>query len=276
MSHGIVQSQKTNIKNVHEYPIKKIQYTAPYFGFQNIQTTGKYVRLAIIDSGVPLHKDIPVDIYKSSNFTSSGSSFDVFGHSTSLTGVIAANGKSGIKGLAPEADLYFAKTLLDSDGTGVHEAVIDALLWCIVRDVDIILMSFGSPFEHDGLRDAIRKVNKSGISMFAAGGNCTSRTRDMDFPARYDEVFSVGYSNKISSNEVIKHAGKSKGIIFPSQEFETTFVDSRFVTVSGSSLCAAAVAGIGVLSYHYLRSKGFDIKNPQVLYNEIGRLAIKE
>lgn len=274
--HGVIHSQKTNIKNVHDYPLKKIQYTPPYFGFQNIQTTGKYVRLAIIDSGVPIHKDIAVDLYKSSNFTSSGSVFDVFGHSTSLTGVIAANGKNGIKGLSTEVDLYFAKTLLDSDGSGVHEAVIEALLWCIVREVDIVLMSFGSRFEHDGLKDAIRKVSKSGIAMFAAGGNCTARTKDMDFPARYDEVFSVGYSNKISSNEVIKHAGKSKGIILPSQEFETTFVDSKFATVAGSSLCAAAVAGIGVLSHHYLRSRGFDIKNPQVLYNEVGRLATKD
>lgn len=276
MSHGAIQSRKTNIKNVHDYPAKKIQYTTPYFGFQNIQATGKYVRLAIIDSGVPMHKDIAADVYKSSNFTSSGSVFDVFGHSTSLAGVIAANGKSGIKGLAPETDLYFAKTLLDADGTGVHEAVIDALLWCIVREVDIVLMSFGSQFEHDGLRDAIRKVNRSGISMFAAGGNCTSRTKDMDFPARYDEVFSVGYSNNINSNEVIKHAGKTKGVILPSQDFETTFVDSKFATVAGSSLCAAAVAGIGVLSYHYLRGKGFDIKNPQILYNEIGRLSSKD
>lgn len=220
-----------------------------------------------------MHKDIAVDVYKSSNFTSSGSVFDVFGHSTSLAGVIAANGKSGIKGLAPETDLYFAKTLLDSDGTGVHEAVIDALLWCIVREVDIVLMSFGSQFEHDGLRDAIRKVNRSGISMFAAGGNCTSRTKDMDFPARYDEVFSIGCSNSISHNEVISSNNTAKGMIVPFREFETTFVDSKYVTVSGSSFSAAAVAGVGILAFQKLRKKGINTKNPQVLYNEIAKLA---
>jgi hypothetical protein len=66
MLHGVIQSQKANIKNVHDYPVKKINYTTPYFGFRDVQATGKYVRLAIIDSGVPVHKDIAVDVYKSS------------------------------------------------------------------------------------------------------------------------------------------------------------------------------------------------------------------
>lgn len=263
------------MKNIRDFPAKKIKYTPSYFGFQDINASGKYVRLAIIDSGLPIHKNIKTDAHKSANFTISGSVFDVFGHSTCLAGIIVSDGKNSTQGLAVDTDLYFAKTLLDADGSGNHEQIIQALLWCIVRDVDIVLMSFGCQAEHDGLRDAIKKVNRSGIAMFAAGGNCTSRTKDMDFPAKYDEVFSVGYSNNISRNEVITHLGRSKGIILPNQEFQTTFVDSKFAIATGSSLCAAAIAGIGVLTYQSMRSKGFDMKNPQILYNEIGRLASK-
>ena len=221
-------------------------------------------------------EDIKTDLFKSVNLTESGSVYDVFGHSTALAGIIAANGNKGIKGFAVNTDLYFAKSLADSDGDGNFDAIIKGILWAITRDVDIILMSFGCQTEHSGLRDAIKKCYRSGISMFAAGGNCTNRTKDVDFPARYDEVFSVGYSNNISGTEVITAGGNAKGIILPAQDFETTFADSKFAILTGSSLCAAAVAGIGVLAFQDLRHKGYDIKNPQVLYNEIGRLAARE
>jgi subtilisin family serine protease len=232
--------------------------------------------LSIIDSGLPLHKDIATDTFKAQNFTSSGSVYDVFGHSTAVAGIIAAKGSGGIKGLAPESDLYFAKALDDGEGNGDYESVIKAILWSIGREVDIILMSFGSPTEHGGLKDAIRKAGSLGIPMFAAGGNCTNRTRDVDFPARYDEVFSVGFSNNISRNEVIREGTRATGVILTVSDFETTFADNKFATMNGSSLCAAAVAGIGILAFQRLRREGFNVKNPQILYDEIGRLAVRE
>jgi len=246
------------------------------FGFKDVAGNGKFVRVSIIDSGLPFHKNIIVDEFKSKNFTLSGSVKDVYGHSTALAGIIAANGKDGIKGMATETDLFFAKALLDGDGEGNFDSVIDSLLWSIVRDVDIILMSFGSSNEHEGLRDAIKKVHKKGIAMFAAGGNCTSRTKDVCFPARYDEVFSVGYSNIISSNEFIRVGGKTKGVILPAQDFETTYTGSKFATMAGSSMLTAAVVGVSVLAYQDMRHRGLDVKNPQILYNEIGRLGTKE
>jgi len=275
MENGRFKTKKIELKKVHNQPKRKVNYTPSLFGFKDIYGTGKFVRVCIIDSGVPVHKDILTDDFKSKNFTNSGSVKDVYGHSTSISGIIAANGKNGIKGFAPETDLFYAKSLLDSDGEGDFDSIIQSLLWAIVRDVDIILMSFGSANNHEGLHDAIKKVYKHGISMFAACGNCTIRTKDADFPARYDEVFSVGYSNSINCNEVIKVQGKTKGIILPSQDFETTFVDSKFATMFGSSMCAAVVAGVSVLVFQNMRKNGLDVKNPQALYDEIGYLSCK-
>lgn len=274
MRYGEIYYKKSNVKKIYDYPLKNTIYSPEFFGFRNIVASGKYVRLAIIDSGLPVHKNIKTDIYKSKNFTTTNSIFDTNGHSTALSGIISSDGKGGIKGIATEVDLYFAKALFD-DGSGNHNNVIDALLWSIERDVDIVLMSFGSPSEHQGLKDAIKKVYNSGIAMFAAGGDFSSRTKDVDFPARYDEVFSVGYSNNITTAEIIKYKDNCKGIILPSQDFETTYSNSKFVTIKGSSMCAAAIAGVGVLVHQVSRTKKIDVKNPQIMYNEICKLLDK-
>jgi subtilisin family serine protease len=112
--------------------------------------------------------------------------------------------------------------------------------------------------------------------MFAAAGNCEIKTRDVQYPARYDEVFSIGYSTKFSGIQTIKNNNKFKGLILPKQNFETTYINSQFVEMSGSSINAAIVAGVGILLYQSLRRKGIDVKNPQILYNEIGKFAIKK
>lgn len=244
-------------------------------GFSPISGNGKFVRIAILDSGMPLHTDITVDKYQVENFTKSGSSCDVYGHSTAIAGIIAANGKSGIRGFAPDSDLWFAKCLLDENGEGDFDNVTRAVFWSIVKEVDIIVMAFGSSGEHQGLRDAIKKANRMGISIFAAAGNCTTRTKDADYPARFDEVFSVGYAANISQNEAIMDGNNVKGLVLPNRDFDTTFTDSSFATMRGSSMCVAAIAGIASLVFHNLRRDKKDIKNPQVLYNEIGKLAVK-
>jgi subtilisin len=276
MENGQIKQSKIDAKKIRKSIDKRIQYTSAYFGFENIAGDGKFVRLCVIDSGVPTHGDIRIDIDKTKNFTNSGSVYDVFGHSTAITGIIAANNKRAVTGMAAEADLYFAKAIVDDPQDSKISSVIDALLWCIVRDVDLVLMSFGTNIEHEGLHDAIKKVHRNGIAMIAASGNCTNKTKDVDFPARYDEVFSVGYSNNINYMQPIKNANNYKGLIMPQQSFATTFMNSQFIDMSGSSINAAIVAGLGILAYQSLRRRGIDAKKPQVLYNEIGKLAVKK
>lgn len=268
------KSNKTEIKKVFNTNKNNINYNPSLYNFKNISGNGKYVRLCIIDSGLPNHKDIKVDANKVANFTNSASCYDMFGHSTAVTGIVSANGNNGIKGIAIDTDLYFAKVLLDDSGDGDLNSISKAILWSITREVDIILMAFGASSSSQEVHDSIKKAYNSGISLIAAGGNSSARTKDVDFPARYNEVFSVGYSNKIHKNEIVKVSGKTKGLILPQKEFPTTYTDSKYTTMTGSSLCASFVSGIAVLVFQNLRQKGVNIKDPQNLYNEIGQLSI--
>jgi subtilisin family serine protease len=143
MDYGQIKQSKIDISKVRSKVLRRTQYSASYFGFENIQGDGKHVRLCVIDSGFPSHIDIRCNEDKCKNFTDTENVYDTFGHSTAVTGIIAANNKSAITGLATETDLYFAKIIQDNYSVNTIESVIEAILWSIVRDVDMILMSFG-------------------------------------------------------------------------------------------------------------------------------------
>ena len=142
--------------------------------------------------------------------------------------------------------------------------------------VEIVLMSFGTQNDYKPLQDAVKKVYDHGISMIAAGGNHNTKTRDTDFPARYNEVFSVGYDASVNKNISIKKGNDYKGIVMPKQTYATTYLDSQYIDMQGSSINAAAVAGLAVLVYGDMRRRGLDVKNPQFVYNELAKFATKE
>ena len=276
MAHGQIKQSRIEAKNSRNNITRSYNYAPGFFGFENIVGDGKYVRLCIIDSGLPNHRDIKIDVDKFKNFTNSNNDIDTYGHATALTGIISSRNKKAVYGMAVEADLYFAKTIIDNNTDNKVESVIEAILWAIVRDVDIILMSFGCSEHFDSLHDVIKKANRKGIAMIAAAGNCTNRTKDVDYPARYDEVFSVGYSHNLSSNVAIQKNNMFNGVIMPKQNYETTFLNSGYIDMSGSSINAAAVAGLAVLTYQSLRRKGIDPRKTLLLYNEIGKFVVKK
>jgi hypothetical protein len=276
MSTVQIKHSKIDAEKASKSASKRIVYTSAFFGFEKIAGDGKYVRLAILDSGVPNHTSIVSDIHKTKNFTASGSVYDVYGHASAVSGIIAANNAKQVVGMATKVDLYYGKILQDTDRNNQLQHVVDALLWCLVRDVDIVLMSFGTQYEYEPLQHAIKKLYNSGICMIAASGNHNNKTRDVDFPARYNEVFSVGYDAAINRNIGIKKGSDYKGVVMPKQKYTTTYIDSKYIDIEGSSINAAAVAGLCVLVYADLRRKGLNVKNPQFVYNETARYATKE
>jgi len=275
MAYGQIKQSRIETKSARNLVTRNHQYGAGFFGFENLSGDGKYVRLCIIDSGLPDHVDVKYDESKFRNFTSINVDKDTYGHATAVSGIIGSSNKKAIYGMAVETDLYFAKTIIDNNYDNKIESVVDAILWSVVRDVDIILMSFGCEMHSDGLHDAIKKAHRHGIAMIAAAGNCTQKTKDVDYPARYDEVFSVGYANNISSNYSLKNRNNCTGVVMPRESYETTYKNSQFIKMEGSSINAAAVAGLAVLTHQSLRKKGIDPKKTQLLYNEIGKFVVK-
>ena len=96
--------------------------------YNKLGITGKNVTIAILDSGLAPHPDIPQNrILMFKDFVNQKENvYDDCQHGTHVTGIIASN-KIGI---APETNIIPLK-VLDSNGSGTIECFIESIKWIL-------------------------------------------------------------------------------------------------------------------------------------------------
>ncbi len=154
-----------------------------FFVNHNIGLTGAGVTVAVLDSGIAKHDDLPASTVKAFvdfvNYKTQR--YDDYGHGTHVAGIIAGNGKDsgGVQaGVAPGAQLVVLK-VLDANGMGTVANVITALDWLANNGafygVRVVNLSFGAqPTEQpedDPLALATRTLVDKGLVVVAAAGN---------------------------------------------------------------------------------------------------------
>jgi subtilisin family serine protease len=151
--------------------------------------TGRGVKVAIIDSGV---SDQLSDIKPSGGYnTLDGQdpkswNVDEKGHGSHCAGIVSALVNSaGVRGAAPDAEIYSLKVFPG----GFASDLVEAVEWCIANRIDVISMSLGSRQPSQVLASALRDAYDRGITCVAASGN--DRTQ-VAFPASLATVIAVG------------------------------------------------------------------------------------
>lgn len=159
------------------------------------KTTGKNVKVAVIDSGIEHHKDLYKNIKGEFNAIDPEiPAIDEQGHGTHVAGIIAAeNNHTGIVGVAPNVSLYAVK-VLDAYGLGYLSDVTEAIEWCINNEIDIINLSFDTKQDMPILRDSITRAIDAGIIVVSVAGNTYGG--NTTYPATYDGVISVSAFDK--------------------------------------------------------------------------------
>jgi subtilisin len=257
---NLEKKYKTSIVKVKPKPIS---YAPVNYGI-NTRCTGKGVKIAILDSGCPHHKDMVTEGDRISFCEGNTNINDKHGHSTIISGVIKANNKNTIVGTAPHANLLFGK-VVDNKGKCDFNALVAGVLWAIVKEVDIIVIAMGTQYDYMVLRDAIKKAREHNICIFAASGE----NEELDYPARYKEVFSTGFLTRSKEkNEKIK---KNVDFYLPNKKIMTTAMGNEYVKISGSSISTAFFTGIAAVfieQYNKEHNKGVLKKNISKLLTE--------
>jgi len=149
---------------------------------------GHGVTVAVIDSGIPEdHRDFHnvsegIDVVGG---TEQGWKWPGSHHGSHCAGVIAgALNETGMRSVAPGAELYISRIFPNPDTADLVRAIRDAA----DQEVDVISMSLGMANDSEEVAKAIRMARHNGIATIVAAGNTGGRVM---FPGRMPEVLCV-------------------------------------------------------------------------------------
>lgn len=256
---------KPTKKTISSLPKPVVYHPSSYKVLSRL--TGKNVRMFLIDSGSPRHKDIKIN-GDSISFCNNNKSFvDKIGHATMLAGMIGANNKNSVVGFAPQAQINYAK-VIDDEGNCNFNALVAATLWSIAKEADIIVIALGTQFDYSIFHDVIKKAHNENICVFSAAGNNINEKNDyIDFPSRYPQVFSVGSLRRQSKyNEKMK---EKVDFALTYKEYYTTYLDNKYIKMSGSSISTAIVASHAALLVEKYKKSALKDSLPKTVYSDL-------
>jgi hypothetical protein len=203
--------------------------------------------------------------------------YDDHGHGTHVGGTAAANGQ--IVGVAPGA-LLTAVKVLDSNGSGSWSVVIAGIDWVAAPEragrFDVANMSLGGGFSQ-AVNDAVNSASAKGIINVVSAGNAGIDAGQRS-PASAESAITVSamidfdgapgglaanpdptlYGCKDSSGVVVQahkddaltcwsNFGRVVDVCAPGGLIKSTWIDSDYRVLSGTSMSAPHVAGAAAL-----------------------------
>ena len=245
------------------------------------ETKGKGITIAVLDTGCDTsHSDLRKQIVGGRNFTDDdGSNPDIFldynGHGTHVAGTIAARqNDDGVIGVAPEASLLIVK-VLNKNGSGQYDWIIDGIHYAIEQKVDIISMSLGGPNDMPELHQAIKKAIANNILVVCAAGNegdGDDATDEFGYPGCYNEVISVGAINLERRSSKFTNSHNEIDLVAPGEKIISTYLNGKYATLSGTSMAAPHVSGALALIKNLVNNSfGRQLSEPELYAQLIKR-----
>lgn len=222
--------------------------------------TGKNVKVAVIDTGVAINSSLPnVKRYSfvdddPRTFFDESSPYDVDGHGTFVSGIIAAGITpsqfyGNIVGISPDVTLYSLK-VFEEDGASM-ESLLKALEWSIENNIDIVNMSLGTTEDDPILENAVKIAYDAGLTIVAAAGN-DGIGKNVEYPARYDEVIAVSSLDQNDKISYFSNTGSKVEFSAPGSDIYGLGIYSRIAQNSGTSFSAPHVTGfLALLKQQY-------------------------
>lgn len=211
----------------------------------------KPVVVAVIDSGIDLsHEDLKNKVAPGGyNFILDNDNiYDINGHGTAVSGVIAAEADNhkGITGVAGPLEVKVLPLQAGFyDGTLYTSDVIRAIRYAIEQEVDVINLSIGgnhySSIENAAVQEAINR----GIVVVASAGNDGDSL--YNYPASFENVISVGSISPRGEISSFSNHNDQIDFVAPGEYVFTTQIYNSYDYLAGTSFSAPIVSGVAAL-----------------------------
>jgi len=163
-------------------------------------TTGAGVVVALMDSGIAAHPDLPSGkVVARVDLANDGApGLDPAGHGTHLAGIIAGHGTE-FRGVAPDARLVDIR-VLDESGEGTLRSVVAGFEWLldhrVALGIRVLNLSFGttqtSSYHADLLAALAESAWFAGITVVAAAGNSGDDIGTISTPGADPFIITAG------------------------------------------------------------------------------------
>lgn len=158
---------------------------------------GQGVKVAVVDSGaVTTHDDLNTihfgfDIINKKTNPDTWNE-DTVAHGSHCAGIIAgADNAKGIRGFAPDAEVHVCKLFPG----GQISQLIDALEYCIEKQIDVVNLSLGGANPSEALEQQLVRAKRAGVACIIAAGNSGG---PVQYPASSPNVLAVAAIGKLN------------------------------------------------------------------------------
>ncbi|MES2014849.1 MAG: S8 family serine peptidase [Pseudomonadota bacterium] len=228
---------------------------------------GQGIKIAIIDSGAATtHEELSriragFDIVNKKTTPNTWNE-DTLGHGTHCAGVIGgAELAFGIRGFAPEAELHACKLFPG----GQVSQLIDALEYCIEKQIDVVNLSLGGAEPSEALEQQIQRAKRAGIACIVAAGNSGG---PVQYPASSPHVLAVAavgkldefppdsyhaqtLSQNVDANGYFTASfscyGPQVGVCGPGVAITSSVPPNNYAAWDGTSMAAPHITGLAAL-----------------------------
>lgn len=211
-------------------------------------STGSGIKVAVLDTGVQAnHPDLVGKVILQKDFAYNDSvADDVVGHGTHTSGTIAAvtNNATGVASLAYNAQLIEGK-VLDDTGSGSLTNIANGITWAADNGAKVINMSLGGASGSTTLQNAVNYAWNKGVVVVASAGN--NGNTKANYPAYYTNSLAVAATDSADARASYSTYGSWVDIAAPGSDVASTYINSQYVYMSGTSMAAPHVSALAAL-----------------------------